>query len=252
MSTAKVSDFAAHVNPPTHAVDQLRLDRWRVVENERAQAYPVSRWYIRPLAGMFARFLEHTAVRPAHLSLLGLAMAITTVALMYSGWYLVAAATALAAWFFDRADGQLARLQHQATPWGAWLDGNLDELVDVAWHIAAAVVLAQSSPGDQSPWLLVIAFLGGKYLFFHGLSFERELSSNSPSEVSPSAAKRPSLLSSLYHLPGNADVRLHLFLLALCTNLLWWELAAVAVYYNFRWLVRYLLVARRLSPRGAR
>jgi hypothetical protein len=48
-------------------------------------------------------------------------------------------------------------------------------------------------------------------------------------------------------LPGNADVRVHLLVLALATGYLGVELALVAVYYNLRWLVRYALVARRLG-----
>ena len=55
------------------------------------------------------------------------------------------------------------------------------------------------------------------------------------------------LLRTLYHLPGNADVRIHLLLVALCTGWLTAELALVALYYNLRWIVRYALVARRLG-----
>jgi hypothetical protein len=52
-------------------------------------------------------------------------------------------------------------------------------------------------------------------------------------------------------LPGNADVRVHLLAMLLLIG--WWtaELLLVAVYFNFRWIARYVLVARRLgNPRA--
>ena len=55
------------------------------------------------------------------------------------------------------------------------------------------------------------------------------------------------VLRRLYHLPGNADVRLHLLVAALLTGWLAAELILVAVYYNLRWMARYVLVARRLG-----
>ena len=56
-----------------------------------------------------------------------------------------------------------------------------------------------------------------------------------------------SRFAALYHLPANADVRVHLLAGAMACGLLAAELAFVAVYYNFRWLARYALVARRLG-----
>ena len=59
---------------------------------------------------------------------------------------------------------------------------------------------------------------------------------------------RPSgWLQRLYHLPANSDVRMHLLIVAVATGLLVEELAAVACYYNLRWPVRYILVAKRMS-----
>ena len=55
------------------------------------------------------------------------------------------------------------------------------------------------------------------------------------------------LLKRLYHLPANADVRIHLLAAAAATGWLAAELALVAAYYNFRWLARYVLVCRRMS-----
>jgi hypothetical protein len=61
------------------------------------------------------------------------------------------------------------------------------------------------------------------------------------------AAGRAYRLRTLWHLPGNADVRLHLLIVALLGGWLTSELAVVAAYYNLRWIAGYLLVARRLG-----
>jgi hypothetical protein len=151
------------------------------------------------------------------------------------------------AWFFDRADGQLARRQQTESAWGAWLDANVDELGDVGLHaaIAAAAAAAGASP---SAWLLLAAFLGGKYLLMYGLWLESAASAPAADCGSPEARRgKPwTWLAWAYHLPENADFRVHLLILALATGYLRTELAVVAVYYNLRWLVRYGLVARRL------
>jgi hypothetical protein len=52
-------------------------------------------------------------------------------------------------------------------------------------------------------------------------------------------------------LPANADVRIHLLVLALLSGWFTTELAVVATYYNVRWIARYPLViarAGRTSP----
>src|SRR5947199_359765 len=56
---------------------------------------------------------------------------------------------------------------------------------------------------------------------------------------------------SLYHLPANADVRAHLLISATACGWLTAELALIAVYYNFRWVARYVLIARRIRAAAA-
>lgn len=212
----------------------------------RARRYPISRWYLLPAAGRLAAALAPTRVRPVHLTFCGLLAAAAAAAVL--AWrpqaIPLAAALMLTYWFFDRADGLLARRQQTVSAWGAWLDGNVDELVDVVLHVATAAVVA-SQVAASWPWLLLIAFLAGKYLLMYGLALE-EHARKQPAAV-PAAAKRSGLLCRAYHLPGNADVRVHLLVLALATGYLAAELALVAVYYNLRWIVRYVLVARRLG-----
>ncbi|MHC4402759.1 MAG: CDP-alcohol phosphatidyltransferase family protein [Planctomycetota bacterium] len=250
----------------------------RLEERVRARRYPISRWYLRPAAGLLAAALTPTGVRPVHLTLCGLLFGAAAAAATVWGptaWP-AAAALVLVAWLFDRADGQLARRQQSASAWGAWLDANVDELLDVLLHVAVALAAA-SQTGSAAPWLLLVGFLSGKYLFMQGLTVEEHVARkqgprhqgpgtplpgtpatrNALIEQSGKTTARPTRpkravrwLRTAYHLPGNADVRVHLLAAALWTGWLLWELALVAVYYNLRWIARYRLVARRLGGRG--
>jgi phosphatidylglycerophosphate synthase len=155
------------------------------------------------------------------------------------GWSYAAALAVLAAWFCDRLDGQLARLQGTASRFGAWLDANVDELLEVAWHFGIASAAAAT---HGAAWLWLAAFLSGKYLFMHSLASEPQAGQR---DAAAAGEADRGWLRRLYHLPGNADVRVHVLLLALVTGLFAAELIAVAAYYHFRWLARYALVARR-------
>ena len=217
--------------------------------------HPISRWYVEPAAHWLAAALRPTRARPVHLTVCGLALGLLAAAVLVSRPELapVAAALVLGAWFCDRADGALARRQNTVSAWGAWLDANVDELLEVGLHVAVAAAAA-SQTASSMPWLLLIGFIGGKYLFMHGLATERQMAGEPPVVSEGSAAAEAAsplvrLLRGLYHLPGNADVRVHLLVAALATGLFCVELWIVAVYYNLRWLARYALVARRLGGR---
>jgi hypothetical protein len=163
---------------------------------------------------------------------------------------LLAAGFIALAWLCDRTDGALARLQHSATPLGAWIDANVDECVDLGLHVVTAAAAARSTE-TAWPWACLIGFLVGKYLLMHGLASHDDVAESlSPAKHAQRRNPR-SVVRRLYHLPGNADVRLHLLLAAVATGWLTCELAIVAVYYNLRWLARYGLLARRLSTRPA-
>jgi len=214
-----------------------------------AADYPVSRWYLRPVAGRLAAWLAATRIRPVHLTACGLLSAAVAAAVLIGRPEMtpLAALLVLGWWFFDRADGQLARRQNTVSAWGTWLDGNVDELADVGLHMAVASALAVQAEAVW-PWWLLVAFLGGKYLFVYGLTMEEHAGSPHPQPLSrsrergvvcsphphafsrarergvvlgwPLSEKPAGWLRRAYHLPGNADVRAHLLVLALATGCL--------------------------------
>lgn len=223
-------------------------------EARRAVNYPLARWYSRPAAGRLAAALASSRVQPWHLTLAGFVCAATAAAcvLISPALGLAAAALVLLAWFFDRADGMLARRRRRCTPLGAWLDANVDEAVDLGLHVCLAYAAA-SALESSWPWGLLIAFFFGKYLLMYGLA-AGETMFNATNSEEPEAAEQPqttSLIKRLYHLPGNADVRIHLTALALATGFLTTELALIAAYYNLRWIARIVILTRRAQARPA-
>ena len=248
----------ATVNLAQHVAER-RGSRLASLEQGRAANYPLSRFWLRPLAGRFAGLLAPSVVRPWHLSLCGLLAAGAAAAVLMTAPVSgapMAASLVLLAWFFDRADGQLARRQQTVSRLGAWLDANLDELIDIGLHLAVAA--AAASQGSRWAWPCLVAFLAGKYLLMYGLLLD-DACRNSPAndqsvgnglravpERHGGRSLQMIMLKALYHLPANADLRVHLLAVAIAGNWLTAELAIVAAYYNLRWLARYgLMIARQ-------
>ncbi|MEK6238181.1 MAG: CDP-alcohol phosphatidyltransferase family protein, partial [Planctomycetales bacterium] len=179
----------------------------------------ISNWYLRPVAWKLAHVLKPTRARPTHLTLLGLAVACSAgVALhLRPDLPLAAAALVLVAYFLDLADGALARIQKTSTAWGAWLDANVDEIMDVGWRLALTSAAIQLT-GQAWLWTAFAGFLIGKYLFMYSLSTDPQAT---PEEDRILVAEAPPVagwlsgLKTLYHLPANSDFRLHLLLVAL-------------------------------------
>lgn len=239
--------FARHTAARLRSKPIENLEVWRGEESRRAARYPVARWYLRPLCEWAAFALRYTPVAPWQITCAGSVFAVTAaVKMLVDGAAGPAAALLiLVAYFFDRLDGPLARLKKCTTPLGAWLDANVDEAVDLGLHACTAAV-ASRQWNSSWPWMFLVGFLVGKYLLMYGLHAQGDvtaLDAQSKSQNGRSAG----WLRRLYHLPANSDVRMHLLIVATATGLLVEELAAVACYYNLRWPLRYVLVAKRMS-----
>ena len=238
---------------PTTLIESEPKGRARYDEMRRMARHPISRWYLSGLVVRTSTLLAPTAVRPWQVTLIGAAFscvgALTLVVLPTA--HVVVALLVWAAWLCDRLDGALARRQVSATAWGAWLDANIDEAADVIMHTAVAVAAVALWPAYTLwIWALLVTFVAAKYLLMHGLWTEtgvdgKHLTRHSPHN--PETATSGGTMRRLYHLPGNADVRVHLVILALVTGWLPAELALVAGYYAVRVVVRYPLVISRLQ-----
>ena len=102
-------------------------------------------------------------------------------------------------------------------------------------------MIAQQA-GTWLPLWSAVAFVFGKLWFSHltQASSSPDAPSSTPTISSP--------LRTLYHLPGNSDLRLHLLLAAMLFGWGSLELCCVAVYYNLRWSV---VIAKRVLRRAA-
>lgn len=235
-------DYAAATNSADGSWDAAATFGARD-EARRARNYPISRWYLRPLAGLVALRLARSTLRPWQVTIAGFtctllaALAIVS----FAAPSVTATALILAAWFCDRLDGQLARRQGTASRFGAWLDANLDELADLVLQTAFASAVAAT--WGVVAWYLWGAFVTGKYLFMYGLALEEATRAG---DVGTATLEGSHWMRRLYHLPANADVRVHLAAAAAGTGFLGIELAVIAAYYQMRWIARYVLLANRL------
>ncbi len=243
MATSELAESASIVRlaPSSRDLAELALD----------QRHPLSQWWLVRSVNLAAILLTPSAVRPWHVTASGGLCGLGAGAVLLLGWPAwQAAALVLLCWFFDLLDGKLARMQGNASAFGAWADANLDEVVDLGVHAAVAYAAAVAT-GSQAPWLLYMAFMAGKYLLYYSVNMEEGLARPKPG-AAPAVAPRPRMgrLRRLYHLPGNIDVRIHLLAAGLVSGCLTTELACIAVYYNLRWIVRWGLVWKKLSAPG--
>lgn len=225
--------------------------------------YPISRWYLRRAARRLARTCGLRGVSPNCLTWSGFTLAVLAAMALPLAvrpelglglWVqLAVAGLLLGYWLLDQADGYLARLSGSVSAYGGWLDANLDELVDLGLHVAAGWALTLAS-GSVVPLWLVVGFLVGKYLFMYGLNFASEAEPRPAQGCEPAAHRGKgawSVVRRLWHFPADADVRLHLLVVAVAVGQLGIELAFVAIYYNLRWVARHVLMAHRATrPAG--
>jgi len=221
----------------------------------RPERHPVSRYYVCPLADRIAGWLANTAIRPSHVTIAGAGLGVCACGLLLGGagesisLRLLATAAIWLAWLCDRVDGALARATGNVSRWGAWLDANLDELLELAIYASLALVVA--AQGSPAIWIWAYAFIAGKYLFAHGVDQEKWQPSFEPAKsAAPVSGEPVGFARWLYHLPGNADVRLHVLLVSVMAGWFWLPIVSAAIYFQLRWLVRYPLVVRRLRGVG--
>jgi phosphatidylglycerophosphate synthase len=114
----------------------------------------MGRLYRRAIAGG-AALLAPTGIHPNQVSMLALAIGIASCALfVWNGNPLLFAMLMIAGGYLDTLDGEVARLTHQQTAFGAYLDAMSDRIFDSAALFAIAVVTGR--------WPLCMAMaLGG-------------------------------------------------------------------------------------------
>src|SRR3954454_5725042 len=86
-------------------------------------------------------------LRPDTVTMLAAVVALSAAAAILAGWVLVAALAVQLASILDGADGEIARVAHRGSRFGAFLDPMLDRVVDGLVFFAAGLYLAVPGGG---------------------------------------------------------------------------------------------------------
>ena len=149
-----------------HRARRLLLRRlWKPTDG------PVARWFNRRISSWITeRAVEWRRWGPNHFSVLAFILAMTgslLLALRRPAADILAALLVQAASIVDGCDGEIARLRHQSTPFGAWLDRFLDRYSDGALILLVTYRVFIRIPSVWT-WFLggatVIAVLTSSYL----------------------------------------------------------------------------------------
>jgi len=136
----------------------LRLARMRLLGSlarGRSDGFVTAHLTHRLSIGLTSRLADR-AVSPSHVTVASFVAALVGAGCLSVGEYalsVVGALLVLAAAVADGCDGALARLTHQVTPRGDWLDTVLDRYADMAVVLAVTVAESQSSAGGLRIWL---------------------------------------------------------------------------------------------------
>ena len=203
--------------------------------HRRLTYQPLGRfWAIEP-ARWLARSLAPTCVRPNMVTLASAATMLAAAAAVAFGTpglptHILVAAMLAAGLVLDTTDGHLARLQGTTSEFGRWLDSWLDEVCDMALHMAIAWSAFAGS--GTAGWLVAGMVYGmGKLIYMVGVNEWRD-----SSEVveDPSEIKTRSLVTDVIRLIGHADLRWHLWIVLALIGQLPVSLAVYAAYYPTR------------------
>ncbi len=100
-------------------------------------------------------------LRPDTVTVLAAVVALSAAAAILAGWVLVAALAVQLASILDGADGEIARVAHRGSRFGAFLDPMLDRVVDGLLFSAAGLYLVTQTGGGVSAGMLgVLATVG--------------------------------------------------------------------------------------------
>jgi phosphatidylglycerophosphate synthase len=165
--------------------------------------------------------------------------------------------------FFDSADGQLARLRSAGSVSGEWLDHVLDSGRIVLLHIATLWFLVRTEALDETLAVLVCtAFaLAATLVFFAGTLFEKlealhgEKPASPADPASPPPATARTTLRSALMLPVDYGVTCAMFLLLPWSVVfvpVYVVLAVIKVLSTSAFLAKWYLALRRIDARRRR
>jgi choline kinase/phosphatidylglycerophosphate synthase len=126
----------------------------------KPQDGPVSRLLNRPVSTRLSMALASLRPSPDLISVVALLFAVVAAGLLAAGAGIAGALLVHLGSIVDGMDGELARLQLRARPFGAFLDGIVDRLADAVIVAGLGVWALDGSAGATAMWLTVAAATG--------------------------------------------------------------------------------------------
>lgn len=133
---------------------------------------PVSRWLNRPVSLAVTRLLLDTRVTPNQMTVVATLVGVGGIAAVLSQtWTGVAAGAILVQLqsILDGCDGEIARIKFQASPFGAWLDNVLDDIVNAAFGLALGIASATLLGNPLWRWLGVFSAVA--FTIYYGVVY---------------------------------------------------------------------------------
>ena len=155
--------------------------------------YFISRNFNRKISTKITKFLSKTSLTPNMISFSILVLAILTAIMLMKGiypWILIGGILIQLISILDGCDGEVARLKHIKSKWGAWFDGAIDKYVDT-FIIAGLAYGYWNITGNNFIWpIAIFVLLGlitdsymhmkfkgvvGNFIKWRGLGIERDM-----------------------------------------------------------------------------
>jgi len=167
------------------ALRQARMRLLGALAGGRADGF-VSAHLNRRLSRRLTSRLAERAVTPNQVTMAAFLAALAGAGFLATGDYMLGVVGALlvqASSIVDGCDGELARLTHQVTPRGAWLDTVLDRYADLAVVTAVTFAHAQAVAGLR-PWLggmlavtgfLLASYVTKEFALRHGREYPNDV-----------------------------------------------------------------------------
>jgi len=126
----------------------------------------VTKWCWPALAFRATKACVRLGLRPNHVTLFGLMLALLATVAFARGWFGTGLLLGWSMTFLDTVDGKLARVTVTASRLGNVLDHGIDVLHPPVWYAAWGMgVAAQwdaAIPLDTALWLMLFAYVGGR------------------------------------------------------------------------------------------
>ncbi len=129
---------------PIHDAASIRAgERALIARLGRSHEGPVDQFFNSIFSRPITRALMRTPIRPNHVTIFATLVGLLGAAILLRGtWAAIAVAGVLLQiqCILDCCDGEIARLKHQGTKLGQWLDTLTDGVLDIAFVACAAIV----------------------------------------------------------------------------------------------------------------